>query len=126
MESTQKSEKSEDGTQAFVFIYECDGKFYDKLEKIEKKDKNRIIIHPVYYSGYDNTMTSESVVWNESDGKYVSESLDGSWLDTMKEYKDLVESIDNTEAVYHEGEYYHCDGCLLERLVGDLEKVPIQ
>lgn len=126
MESTQQSEKSGNGTLAFVFIYECDGKFYDNLEKIEKKDKNQVIIHPVYYSGYDNTMTSESIVWNAAEGKYVSESLDGSWLDTMKEYKDLVESIDNTEAVYHEEEYYHCDGCLLERLVGDLEKVKIQ
>ena len=120
---SEQNEQEHVGTRGFVFIYESEGKFYSELDKIEKTDGKVVIIHPVYYSGYDNTMTSETIVFK--DGEYVSESSDGSWLDTIKQYPDIIFTMDNEEAIYHDGEYFHCDGCLLENLVGELEKVDI-
>jgi len=122
-EQTEELKNESVGTQGFIFIYESDNKFYSSLDKIEKTDGKVVIIHPVYYSGYDNTMTSETIVWKGD--KYISESSNGSWLDTIKQYPDIIFNIDNEEAIYHEEEYYHCDGCLLEKLIGELEKVEI-
>ena len=123
-----KGEQPEDlhETNGFIFIYEYDGKLYPRLRYVHPSAGETVIIHPVYYSGYNNTMTSEELRWNSETGKFVTTSSEGSWLDTLKQYKDLVYPIDTNDVVYHDGHYYHCDGCLLESLVDGFTIVPIE
>lgn len=117
-----KHDESE--SNEFLFIFECNDKFYSNLENIKKSEGTKAIIHPVYYSGYDNTMTSEDITWVKD--RWVSSSTEGSWLDTLKEFPDYIFEVDDTdEVVLYEDFYYHCDGCLLETLVGPLTKISI-
>ncbi len=119
-------EESEHETNGFIFIYEYNNTFLSRLGQIDPVDGTEVVIHPVYYTDYENTMTSEDIVWNDNEKRYISESDDGSWLDTIKDYPDNIFSMDLDHAVFHEDKYYHCDGCLLDHLVGDLELVDIQ
>ena len=113
-------------TNGFIFIYEYNGKVYQKLRYVHPSAGESVIIHPVYYSGYNNTMTSEELKWNHDTGKFVTTSTDGSWLDTLKNYKDMVYPIETSEVIFHDGHYYHCEGCLLESLVGEFTIVSIE
>ena len=126
--SDHKSEEvdSEHETSGFIFIYEANREFYSKLNDIEKTEGRSVTVHPVYYGGYENTMTSEDIVWNSDEERYISESSDGSWLDTMKEYPEFIFGMDESNVVYHEDLYYHCDGCLLQHLIGEVNTVQIQ
>lgn len=126
--SDHKSEETNDDhkTAGFIFVFEANGVIYSQLEQIEKTDGRAVVIHPVYYHGYDNTMTSEDIVWNEDEKRYVSGSDEGSWLDTIKDYPDFIYEMDESEVVYHDDQYYHCDGCLLQSLVGEVKCLKIQ
>lgn len=122
---SQQPETDED-VYGFIFLFEYKDELYTSLDKIRPKDGDKVIIHPVYYTNYDNTMTSESVTWSEREKKYVTSSEEGSWLDTMKEFPRLIYPMELDEVVHHEDEYFHCDGCLLHYHVGDVFKVPIK
>lgn len=113
-------------TNGFIFIYEYNGKLYPKLRYVQPSEGESVLIHPVYYSGYNNTMNSEELKWNKDTGKFVTTSTEGSWLDTLKNYKDIVYPIDTNDVVFYDEHYYHCDGCLLESLVDTFTIVPIE
>ena len=118
--------ETEEDVYGFMFIFEYKDSYHRSLDEIHPKDGDKVIIHPVYYTNYDNTMTSEVIVWNSKEGKYITSSEEGSWLDTMKEFPDLIIPMDHHEVVYHDDQYFHCDGCLLHYLVGDVFKVSLQ
>ena len=123
-------EDNEHGAYGFMFIFESDGKFHRSLDEIHPKDGDKVTIHPVYYSDYDNTMASEVVIWNEKEKKYVTTSEDGSWLDTLKEFPDMIYEMDHDQVVFHgdglgDVQYFHCDGCLLNWFIGDVKKVSL-
>lgn len=129
-ENTRNSENTEPEdiheTNGFIFIYEYNGKLYSKLRYVHPSENESVFIHPVYYSGYNNTMNSEELKWNKDTGKFVTTSTEGSWLDTLKNYKDIVYPIDTSDVVFYNEHYYHCDGCLLESLVDTFTIVPIE
>ena len=111
-----KNENAE--TYGFVFVYESNKELFIKIEDIEKSDGNEVVIHPVYYSGYNNTMNSEEIIWSVSKHKYVSRSDDGSWIDVLKDYPDNVFAHDKDYVIFHEGAYYCCESCLLQSILG--------
>ena len=122
---SEKPEKQSDSeSDEFLFIFESEGMFYSKLEHIKQSEGMKVIIHPIYYSGYNNTMTSEDITWVKD--RWVSSSSDGSWLETLKEFPDYIYEIDSKDVVIlHDDFYYHCDGCLLETLVEPLMKISV-
>jgi hypothetical protein len=103
--------------QGFLFIYEANGVFYSKLTDIPKADGRLIVIHPVYYAGYNNNMFSEEVTYDGSQDKYAPKTTDGSWLDVIYNYPDSVFVIDKKEIVYHDELYFHCNDDLLHYLM---------
>lgn len=110
------------GTQrtiGFLFVYEANGTFYTKLDDIAKTDGRMILIHPVYYEGYDNNMKSEEVVYDQDKDKYIPGSDDGSWLDIIYGYPDSTYCMELEEVFNYNNRLYHCDGCLLYYLTGD-------
>ena len=125
--SDQKNaDETADETLGFIFIYEVNGEFYSELESVKPVDGTSVTIHPVYYSGYNNNMESDEIVWNEKENRYISTSEDGSWLDTIKEYPNIINPIDTEEVLTYEGYFYHCNGCVLHSLVGELVKTNVK
>ena len=110
-------EKNEINNTSFMFIYEHDYNFYSCLDKISPSDGDSVIIFPVFCVGCNTNMNSEEIIYSKSDNKYTSTSENGSWLDTISENSN-VEIIDVEEAVIHDGIYFHCDGDLLDYLIG--------
>ena len=60
-----------------------------------------------------------SLVWNSS--LFLDLYING---DKIYFYK-LDHIMDTDEALVYDGKHYHCDGCLLDHLVGNVEKVQI-
>jgi len=106
-------------TEGFLFIYEANGKYYRKLDDVDKTDGRSVVIHPVYYEGYNNNIASEEVTYNAEEDKYVSTSEEGSWLDVIYNYPDSVYFMDEKEVVLYDEKPFHCDGCLVDYLIGD-------
>lgn len=123
-----KSDKSnKEPTLGFVFVYEANNTLFSKIQDVPKTDGRLVIIHPVYYAGYNNTMFSEEVTYSESKNKYVSKSKEGSWLDVISKYPDTIFNMETDEVVYYDGMYYHCNDDLLHFLLNgaDLETVKL-
>lgn len=125
--SDHKSEEvnTDHETEGFIFVFEANGVLYSKLSQIDKTDGRAVTIHPVYYDGYNNNMNSEDIVWDADEKHFISGSDDGSWLETIKEYPDFIFHMDESEVVFYEDNYYHCDGCLLASLVGEVSTVKV-
>ncbi len=113
-ENTEGNE--EQRTIGFLFVYEANGIFYTKLDDIAKTDGRMILIHPVYYEGYDNNMKSEEVVYDQDKDKYITGSDDGSWMDIIYGYPDSTYFMELGEVFNYNSRLYHCDGCLLYSL----------
>ena len=111
-----ESESSEVVTHGFIFVYEANGVYYTNLNDIDKTDGRMVVIHPLYYDGYNNNLTSEEVVYDKEQDKYVSASGNGSWLDVLYGSPDVVFFTDLKTVVLYDGVYYHCDGCLVNKL----------
>jgi hypothetical protein len=110
----------EELTHGVVFIYESNGIYYSDLNNIDKADGKTVIIHPVYHDGYYENLESEEVFYDAETGKYISGSTDGSWLDLIYGMPEVVFPIDLNTATLYEGVYYHCDGCLINRLTNNM------
>ena len=106
-------------TSYFIFIYEANGTYHSKLEDIEKTDGRLVVIHPVYYAGYNNNMNSEEIVYDGEKKKYVSKSTDGSWLDLISESPNFIYLMDNSNCIIHNDIHFHCDADLIEYLIGE-------
>jgi len=119
---------SDQETMAFVFIYEANGVYYSTLDGVIKTDGRIVTIHPVYYTGYNNNMSKEDVVYNEDNNVYLSGSDNGSWLDVIYQYPDLVYPITEKEIIRHDGSFFYSDDDLLHYLLGKQEsqKVPLK
>ena len=122
-EEEAEEEEAEEDPIPFIFIYEDDGKYHCKLSDIKPENGKSVIIHPVYYEGYDNNMNSEEIRYSMSDKKYkrvISDiENDGSWLDIIYDYPESVDPMDLNEAIIYKGHFYHCDGDLLYHLAGE-------
>ena len=118
-EEGEEVEEGEEDPISFIFIYENDGEYHCKLSDIKPENGKSVIIHPVYYEGYDNNMNSEEIIYSSDDKKYKpTNENDGSWLDIIYDYPESVDSMDLHEAIIYEGHFYHCDGDLLYHLAG--------
>jgi hypothetical protein len=106
-------------TAGFIFIYEANGVFFSKLDDIDKTEGRLVVIHPVFYAGYDNNMESEEVVYDEDQKKYISGSDEGSWLDVIYGFPGSVHVMDLDTIILYDEKYFHCDGCLLIQLIGE-------
>jgi hypothetical protein len=89
-------------TDIFMFIYEVNTVFYKSLSDIPKADGRLVIIHPVYYEGYDNNLNSEEVVYDEDSDKYLTGSDNGSWLDIIYKHPNFVHTLDRKTIYYNE------------------------
>jgi len=127
LDQEKKLDHDNEGSE-FIFIFESDGKYYFKLEDIEKTDKRTVIIHPVFYAGYDNGLNSEKVTYDAKKKEYVSSDKGNeSWLYIIRKYPESFTHMDEKEVVVYDGLHFHCDGDLLEYLVGgDMKIVPLQ
>ena len=76
IEQEMDHDHDESVEESYIFIYEDDGKYYSGLDDIRPKDGKSIVIHPVYYEGYEENMTSEEVRYSSADERYVSVSSD--------------------------------------------------
>ena len=106
----------------YIFVYECGGKLYLDLDRIAKEDKKKVIIHPVYYQGYEGNMGSDVIYYSGRDRKYKSRNpAEGTWLGVMKTAK----KHDKETLIKHDDMYFHCDGDLLFFLSGGFEEVKL-
>ena len=49
----------------FSFIFEDNGVLYNSLNDIERIDGANVLIHPVWFTGYEDTTFSEELTYSE-------------------------------------------------------------
>ena len=119
---TNKTEQSSE----FIFVFEADKKYYSHLDDIEKTDKKKVTIHPVYYYGYQGNMNIEDVYYSKKHEKYTTKNKDGTWLEVIYEYPDSLFPIESDKLLVHKKQIYCCDRCLLYGIMGsEPETIPV-
>ena len=98
----------------FSFVFEDSGILHASLEDIDKKDGKKIVIHPVWFTGYEETMFSEEVTYSENFGKWSSSDPEHSWLEVLTDKSVEIFQHDIKYLVQWQGSFFHCEGDLLD------------
>jgi hypothetical protein len=101
----------------FMFLYEDNaGNLFNSLNKIETIENNKIKIFPVYFSGYENSMSSEEITFISGKWTPTEENKESSWLNIINDTSgdNTILPFDFSEIVLYNGNLFHCEDDLYD------------
>ena len=100
----------------FSFIFEDAGTLYISLDDIERVDGKTILIHPVWFTGYENTTFSEELTWSDEQHLWSGSDPEHSWIDVLNDDSVEIHVHDLEDIINYEDMFFHCVGDLADYL----------
>lgn len=117
----QEIEVPQDDNDYFVFVYEDkDAHIYTNLFEINSEDGEEINIFPVYFTGGNENLNGETIVWSVQESKYVTklENPEESWLNIIRstDEKTKVNIYDGQDIIVYNDKFFYSQQDLYDYL----------
>ena len=98
----------------FSFIFEDNGVLYNSLNDIERIDGANVLIHPVWFTGYEDTTFSEELIYSEEQDLWLGSDPEHSWASVLTDDSIEIHVHDLEKIVFWNDMFFHCEGDLID------------